>query len=39
MTQLLPFADPTVLRIYEAFEAGVYAAAEAPFAERRAGRP
>jgi CubicO group peptidase (beta-lactamase class C family) len=24
ITQLLPFADPTVLRLYEAFEAGVY---------------
>jgi CubicO group peptidase (beta-lactamase class C family) len=26
MTQLLPFADPTVLHLYEAFEKGVYAA-------------
>ena len=25
MTQVLPFADPTVLRLYEAFESGIYA--------------
>ena len=27
MTQLLPFADPTVLRLYEAFESAIYEAA------------
>jgi CubicO group peptidase (beta-lactamase class C family) len=28
LTQILPFADPTVLRLYGAFERGVYALAE-----------
>jgi len=30
LTQILPFADPTVVRLYGAFERGVYALAEAP---------
>ncbi len=29
MTQILPFADPAVIRLYGAFERGVYALAEA----------
>ena len=29
LTQILPFADPTVLRLYDGFESGVYGALKA----------
>jgi CubicO group peptidase (beta-lactamase class C family) len=35
LTQILPFADPAVLRLLGEFERGVYALVEAPGAEAR----